>query len=319
MDKIAITLGDPSGIGPEIVMKSLLSQPDLSERAIIVGSRESVARIEGRGILKKIPDELEWHEIPGPISPIGEVGKDSGRVAMESISEAVKIITSGQATGLCTAPINKESIRLAGSRFIDHTDMLRSLTGSEFNSTIFESSGLRVSFISKHVSLKKALESLSVTVIEQIIEESYISMRLLGFSNPRMALAAVNPHAGEGGLMGSEELEFMIPAVNGMKDEVNISGPFPADSIYYRASLGEFDLVISPYHDQGHIAAKMLDFHGTVSLNIGLPFLRTSVDHGTAFDIAGKGVSDFRSMKAAITRCVEFSSRYRKNYDEMFA
>lgn len=320
MQRIAITLGDPSGIGPEIVMKALFSDRSLRDKTVLVGSTESVKRLVRSGSLEEGDlNEYEWHEIPGPLTPIGKTGMESGLIARKSIEEAVGLISSGSAAGMCTAPINKESLKLGGSQFIDHTEMLRSLTGSEFNSTIFESGGLRVLFLTKHVSLRKSLESMSVTSIQQCIEESSISMKLLGFQKPRIALAAVNPHGGEGGIMGREELEYMIPAVENMRGRVNISGPYPADSIYYRASLGEFDLVISPYHDQGHIAAKMLDFHGTVSLNIGLPFLRTSVDHGTAFDIAGQNRADFRSMKSAILRCIEFSDRYRRNYEMIFS
>lgn len=318
MPLVAVTMGDPSGIGPEIVLKTLIRNPELREQVIAVGSSRALKNAAEIMHLEKIPDDIKIRNVDGQISPMGKSGSESGNIAVRSIETASAMALNSEVVGICTAPISKESIKMAGSPFIDHTDMLKELTGSEWNSTVFESGTLRIFFLTKHLSLMKALKSLNTEMIEQGLEEARISMNLIGIESPRIAVAAINPHAGENGMLGLEEKNIIMPAILKMKKRLNVNGPFPADSVYYRASRGEFDLVVSPYHDQGHIAAKMLDFHGTVSMNLGLPYLRTSVDHGTAFDIAGRGIANEESMTAAIKKCLQLSEIYRKNYSRIF-
>lgn len=319
MAVIAVTLGDPSGIGPEIVLKSLIKNPGLRSQVVAVGSSRSLKNAALSLGIEDVPDDIKVMDVAGPISITGKAGPESGSIAVRSIEIATRMALDKEVDGICTAPISKESIRMAGSRYIDHTEMLKSLTDSEWNSTIFESGTLRIFFLTKHLSLIRALKSLNRTMIEQGLEEAMVSMHLLGIENPRIAVAAINPHGGESGLLGQEEIDILAPSISKMRERMNVSGPFPADSVYYRASKGEFDLVVSPYHDQGHIAAKMLDFHGTVSMNLGLPFLRTSVDHGTAFDIAGKGIASEESITMAIMKCIQLSEKYRKNYSRIFS
>lgn len=318
MPLIAVTMGDPSGIGPEIVLKSLIRNPELRRQVIVVGNTRALERAASGMHIEEIPDDIKVSDVDGPLSPIGKTGPESGNIAIKSIETASKMALNSDVIGICTAPINKESIKMVGSSFIDHTDMLKSLTGSEWISTVFESGTLRIFFLTKHLSLMKALKSLNIEMIEQGLEEAQISMNLIGIERPRIAIAAINPHAGENGILGIEEKSIITPAIVKMKSRINVEGPFPADSVYYRASKGEFDLVVSPYHDQGHIAAKMLDFHGTVSMNLGLPYLRTSVDHGTAFDIAGRGIANEESMTVAIRKCLQLSEIYRENYSRIF-
>ncbi|HII82638.1 MAG TPA: 4-hydroxythreonine-4-phosphate dehydrogenase PdxA, partial [Ferroplasma sp.] len=208
--------------------------------------------------------------------------------------------------------INKEAIIKAGSPYIDHTTMLKALTNSRFITTLFEVKKLRITFLSKHMSLMDAVKFVKYENIYNAIIDTEKSLKLLGFMEPKIAVAALNPHAGESGMFGNEEISEIIPAIEKAKQTMNITGPVPADSVFYQASMGQYDVVLSMYHDQGHIAAKTYDFRHTVSMNIGLPFLRTSVDHGTAFDIAGQDKADYVSMKEAILTANRYASVYKK-------
>jgi 4-phospho-D-threonate 3-dehydrogenase / 4-phospho-D-erythronate 3-dehydrogenase len=320
--RIGITLGDPAGIGPEIVAKSVGEFPD--DDIYLIGNEENY-----RSTLKqlKIPyhtlekNHITFIDIPHSNSiRLGQVQKSAGEVALQSIEKAVRLAQENELDDIVTAPINKESIILAGSKFVDHETMLASLTDSKRVSTVFEVESLRIVFMSpKHVSLKQAVQN----VTKQNVMESILSadrcMRLLGIPNGRIAVSALNPHAGDGGLLGSEEKEEIEPALREARSKsIDVNGPYPADSIFQRASRGEFDIVVSLYHDQGHIAAKMKNFLKTVSLTMGLPFLRTSVDHGTAFDIAGKGTADPESMIEAMRSAKKYGLKYRERYSEIY-
>ena len=313
--KIAVTLGDPSGIGPEVVIKALARHPPLAQSAIVIGNRRSlIEQIRDMGLDRNVVDSVDFRDIEGGEIEVGRTQKEAGRIAIESIQLGVDLINRGEAHALCTAPINKEAIALAGSRDIDHTSMLSRLTHSSRVSTVFETRKLRVLFASKHISLKEAISSISVKSLQEAIENGAFALKSLGISGGRIAVAALNPHAGENGLLGREELDIIAPAIQMSKKSIDVYGPFPADSIFHRAAEGEFDLVISLYHDQGHIASKMLDFQRTVSMNIGLPFLRASVDHGTAFDIAGQNRASPLSMISALKATFKYYEIYRKNY-----
>lgn len=314
MVKIGITLGDPSGIGPEIVAKALASGRFPADRLRLYGNRDNfVETAESMGLRKVLDTGMDFIDIKGDGIEYGMISAVSGRVSRESVERAAGDALRGVTDGICTAPINKESFLLGGSRYKDHTDLLAAITGSSMAVTVFEVERLRILFLSKHVSLREACDLVTKENVYRYIQLADLSLRLLGNERRRIAVAALNPHGGEHGLFGSEEDDEITPAITEATKHYQVSGPFPADSVFHRAAEGAFDIVLSMYHDQGHIAAKMLDFDKTVSMNLGLPFLRTSVDHGTAFDIAGKGVADERSMTEAIEKCLEYSIIYREN------
>jgi 4-hydroxythreonine-4-phosphate dehydrogenase len=296
---IGVTLGDPAGVGPEVVAKSL---PSLKrDQLMLIGNEENFLRVVSELHLdeRKIRG-YRFFDIPGKAVSYGKVQK------------AVELALDGDVESIATAPINKEAIIMAGSKYVDHTTMLSGLTGSKENFTVFETDALRVFFMTKHVSLAVACSQITRERVRSSITDANECLELLGVKRRKIAVAALNPHAGDGGLFGREEIETISPVIRDAQKEFDVSGPYPADSVFHRASEGAFDIVVALYHDQGHIAAKMLDFHRTVSLNLGLPFLRTSVDHGTAFDIAGKGMANPLSMVEAIKKAAKYGKSYRE-------
>lgn len=316
--RIGITLGDPAGIGPEIAAKALSSGTFNLERFVVFGDRRGfVSTAQENNIDSTKFSSLEFVDISSEHTSPGGLSAESGRVALESIEAAVVRAMEGSLDGICTAPISKEAIALAGSRNIDHTTMLQELTSSKDVTTVFETGNLRIIFLSKHIPLRKAVDEVTRENVRRFIALADTALRCLGSVRRRIAVSALNPHAGENGLLGDEEIKEIGPAVEDMKAEFDVHGPVPADSVFHKAAAGEFDIVLSMYHDQGHIAAKTLDFRKTVSMNIGLPFLRTSVDHGTAFDIAGKGVADETSMIEAIDKCLRYSPGYKERIRQL--
>jgi len=313
--KVGVTLGDPAGIGPEIVAKSLKTFQ--GKQLVIIGNRENFLEVCSmlNSDRRNLIESQTFVDIPGEKVEFGRVQRASGKIALKSIEKSIELAEAGEIDALATAPINKEAILEAGSKYIDHTAMLAGLTNSGNISTVFEAHRLRIMFMTKHISLVEACRHVTKRGVYNAIVEADRCLNLLGVKGDRIAVAALNPHAGEAGLFGREEIEGISPAVEAAKSAFNVSGPYPADSIFHRAALGEFDIVISLYHDQGHIAAKMLDFDRTVSLNIGLPFLRTSVDHGTAFDVAGRGVANETSMVEAIEKAFAYGTAYKKRYE----
>lgn len=315
--KIGITLGDPAGIGPEITARALMNLGEHTGELVLIGNRDNFLIVSREtGLDPDLLDGMSFVDIPSSSFEMGRISDAAGSVAVRSIEAATSLAIKGELDGICTAPINKEAIRLAGSGFNDHTDMLKALTGSRTVSTVFETHRLRVIFLSKHVSLKDALDLITEESVYAEIENADYALRMLGIDRGKIAVSALNPHGGEGGMFGREELDILIPAISRAKPHYNVEGPYPADSVFHRAATGEFDMVVSLFHDQGHIAAKMYDFDRTVSMNIGLPFLRTSVDHGTAFDIAGKWIADGTSMLEAIRKSIAYSGSYRMRHSE---
>ncbi len=298
-------------MGPEIVAKSL---PSLErDQLVLIGNQRNFMRVVSdlrldEGAIRG----YRFVDVPGDEVSYGTVQRSAGHIAIGSIEKAVELATNGEVESIATAPINKEAIILAGSKYIDHTTMLSGLTSSKENFTVFETDALRIFFMTKHVSLAVACTQLTRERVRSSISDANECLELLGVKRRKIAVAALNPHAGDGGLFGREELETIAPAIRDSQKDFDVSGPYPADSVFHRASEGAFDIVIALYHDQGHIAAKMLDFHRTVSLNLGLPFLRTSVDHGTAFDIAGKGMANPVSMVEAIKKAAKYGKSYRE-------
>src|SRR5437868_12483062 len=316
--RIAITMGDPAGIGPEVVLKAVAE--DKVRRAcqpIIVGDAQLLAHTartldllcgydvaqRGEPIPETAGEPVIYHlnNISGHVASGVESGA-AGRAAAEYIEAAVEVCASGQADAISTAPINKRALFLGGYSFPGHTEFLAHLTRAEECAMAFVAANLRVVLISTHVPLAQAIRLVERQRIERVVRLTNRELKRWGIERPRLAVAALNPHGAEGGLFGVEEAAEIAPAVVACREEagIDVSGPFSADTIFLRASRGEFDAVIACYHDQAMIPVKCLSFGEAVNVTLGLPFIRTSVDHGTAFDIAGKGVAEHSSMVAAI-------------------
>lgn len=323
--KIAITLGDPAGIGPEIIVKALLLHPDIYEITIpiVFGHRQLIERARRwTGLpadIRELDDPrqvdegstqniycirfTELSQLPGP----GKISAEGGRLAFGYIRTAIQSAQQGLVQAVVTAPIHKEALKLGGVPYLDHTEMLAKLTHSAHPMTLFVTGPLRIFFYSRHIPFRQIADHLDKERLVQTLRQCSTYMKQIGFDNPRMALAALNPHGGEGGMFGSEEIDILIPAVTEARlSGISVEGPIPADSVFHLARNGHFDAVLSLYHDQGHIAAKTFDFDHTVSLTMGLPFLRTSVDHGTAMDLAGKNQANEISMVEAIKAAVKY-------------
>ncbi|HLH86405.1 MAG TPA: 4-hydroxythreonine-4-phosphate dehydrogenase PdxA [Thermoplasmataceae archaeon] len=316
--RIGITAGDPAGIGPEIVAKSVREFSYIFQNIVIYCDLHDFRLTWKTLFNSEIPDSINIHDVGHDSFFHGKPSSEAGGIAFRSIESAVHDAIAGITDVIVTAPINKESFVMSGSKFIDHTVMIKDLTRSPWLETVFETGNLRVSFLTKHIPFSEILSHLNHKEILHSIERADLSLRLLGVKRRKIAVAALNPHAGDGGILGTEDIGIIMPAIEqARKSGYDVTGPVPADSVFHRAASGEFDIVVSLYHDQGHIAAKTLDFHGTVSMNIGAPFLRTSVDHGTAYDIAGKWIADHSSMKHAIMKALKYAEEYKKNYRKL--
>ncbi|MHB1483053.1 MAG: 4-hydroxythreonine-4-phosphate dehydrogenase PdxA [Saccharofermentanales bacterium] len=329
---IGVPVGDPAGIGPEIAIKAALSDEMKSSAHIILIGAEDVFR-HVKSHFDFAYDDLDIHLIKnlcgslGPHGPFGpcEFGKiqaNCGRIAYDSIREAVRMALNNDIDAIATTPVNKEAFRMAKIDSIGHTELLGELTGTDDPVTMFDTNGMRIFFLTRHLSLMKACESISYDKVLSGIIRTYESLLLLGENKSGkqlpFAVAGLNPHNGEHGLFGSEEEDFIRPAVDKARElGIPVEGPVPADSVFYQARTGKFSAVLSLYHDQGHIAAKTYDFEKTISMTLGLPFLRTSVDHGTAFDIAGRGIAQYVSMIQAISIAARYAGIYKDNYTKI--
>jgi 4-phospho-D-threonate 3-dehydrogenase / 4-phospho-D-erythronate 3-dehydrogenase len=324
---IAVTMGDPAGIGPEIAVRALL---DDAVRAICRGFLIGDARVLERALkiccldarLRLIAGPEALLDTPGIIDVLnqtsadpaqlrmGEVQALGGEAAFAAIKTAIGLAMANRVDAVATTPINKESLKAAKIPFIGHTEMFAEFTGAAEEMTMFTISGLKIFFLTRHVSLIDACSMVTHERVAKGIEKCVNALRQLGLARPHLAVAALNPHGGEDGLFGREEIEAIKPAIaEARAGGMNVSGPVPADSVFHMARIGRYDAVLSLYHDQGHIAAKMMDFEKTVSVTLGLPILRTSVDHGTAFDIAGTGKASAVSMIEAIKVAAEYALR----------
>ncbi len=318
MKPLAITLGDPAGIGPEVLAK-VLAGDVLDSPVTLIGSRwalesgAAAAQVQ----LPDIPtiDTPELQKTPLALVDVdaasefasggfefGKVAAQCGLLAVRAVERATQYCMDGVVAAMVTCPINKEAIHAAG--FVDdigHQEILGRLTGARLTATMLMTPGLRVVHLSTHKSLIEAARYVTRDNLLEKLRLTGRTLELWGLPQARIAVAALNPHGGEGGLLGREEIEEIAPAVAAASTEgMDVTGPIPADSIFTRAIAGEFDVVLALYHDQGHIAIKVHDFHASTTATMGIPFIRTSVDHGTAFDIAGQGVADERGLRAAI-------------------
>ncbi len=327
---IGISMGDPAGIGPEIIVKALAEKElHSSARIVVIGDKDTL--VQAKEIcqteikINPISKVMEGDYHPGVINLInldnvdvdqlelGRVQPMAGRAAFAYIRKAVFLALAGEIHALVTGPINKAALKVGGIDFIGHTEMLAELTGTNDPLTMFEVNALRVFFLSRHASLRNACEMITVGRVLDYIIRSNSALERLGFQKAKIAVAGLNPHSGEGGLFGNEELQEIIPAIEQARQKgVDVVGPVPADAVFHFGLKGKYDAVLSLYHDQGHIATKMVDFERTISLTNNLPFLRTSVDHGTAFDIAGTGKASPISMIEAIKVACKYTPNFLK-------
>ena len=306
---LAITIGDPAGIGPEITVKALNHQ-EIREKAFykVYGS---LSLLQEACTLCHIPlsllesPHIQIVDVPA-LSPgdfvKGKVNGDCGKAAYNYIEAAIQDTMAGKADAVVTAPINKESLKAGKVNFIGHTEIFGALTYTPDPLTLFEVKGLRVFFLSRHVSLQQACHLVTKERIIDYVQACTTALRQLGIMEGTMAVAGLNPHSGEHGLFGTEEVQAGYAVV----------GPVSADSVFYQALQGKYNSVLSLYHDQGHIATKTYDFERTISITCGMPILRTSVDHGTAFDIAGKNLASEISMMEAISVAAKYAPCWTK-------
>lgn len=327
---IAVPLGDPAGVGPEIVVKALANESlrDAARILVVGDSRIVKQALDFTGVNLKVvnADErnlalvekdainvLDLGNISTHDFVIGDVNAAAGRAAFEYIEKAVALANAGIVDGIATTPINKKALQAANIPFIGHTEIFASLTNTEDPLTMFEVRNLRIFFLTRHVSLRKACDLVTKQRIVDYTKRIVMVLTQLGIENPTIAVAGLNPHSGEDGLFGDEEMLEVAPAVLQLQEEgYQVAGPIGADSVFHQALTGRYDCVLSLYHDQGHIAAKTLDFERTISVTCGMPILRTSVDHGTAFDIAGKNIASEVSMVEAIRLAAHYAPRFIK-------
>lgn len=328
---IAITTGDPAGIGPEVVLKALGHPAVYAQcRPLVVGDvralRRALAWLPCPDLTLRVvsrPDEgayvagtvdvLDLHDVDPADCPVGEVSAAGGRAAVDAVFRACDLAMAGDVDAMATAPLNKAAMNLAGFHFAGHTELLTERTGATRVSMLLIGEGLRVVHVSTHVSLAEAIRRVTPERVEAVIDIAAEACAALGIVAPRIAIAGLNPHAGEGGLFGNEEERFIRPAIEAARQRgLNVSDPQPPDTVFLRAKKGEFDIVVAMYHDQGHIPMKLLAFDSGVNVSVGLPIVRTSVDHGTAFDIAGTGKASEASMLAAIEVAVQMARARQK-------
>ncbi|MFL6212610.1 MAG: 4-hydroxythreonine-4-phosphate dehydrogenase PdxA [Blastocatellia bacterium] len=327
--RVGITIGDPAGIGPEIALKAVAdARTRAACRPVLIGSASQLRRqaqhfglacayavVTEQAIAQGALDEAQSEPLicdTGDADAAidwGAISEAGGRAAVAAIETGVRLTLARHLEAIATAPINKEALRLAGSPFPGHTEMLAALTGAGEVLMCFFAGDLRVFLLTIHVSLADAVSLITKKRIEAAIRLADRELRRFGLTRPRIAVAGLNPHAGEHGLFGSEEAREITPAIEACRNryQIEVSGPFPADTLFVRAARGEFDAVAACYHDQGLIAVKCLAFGEAVNVTLGLPIIRTSVDHGTAFDIAGRGIANHSSLVEAIVLAARLS------------
>jgi 4-hydroxythreonine-4-phosphate dehydrogenase len=320
---LAVTMGDPAGVGPEILVKALSEAKMFRHcKPMVVGSVGSLSEVAtqlGNSLNFNLVTEADQCQgTPGQIDVlepitvdhrqvhIGQISAESGRAAVEFFEAAIRLALEDKIAGIVTGPINKEAVQLAGYHGdIGHQEILARMTHAELTATMLMTSGLRVAHLSTHKSLADAVKYVRQPIIVEKLSLTAASLQNWGISEPRIAVAALNPHGGEGGMLGREEIDEIMPAVAEAREMgLNVQGPIPADSVFYRAINGEFDAVLALYHDQGHIAIKVHNFEDSITATMGVPFVRTSVDHGTAFDIAGKNLANHRSLQRAMDAAI---------------
>lgn len=327
---IGIPMGDPAGIGPEIVVKALADEKvNKITKSVIIGEKKTLEQamkfcnidleikvIENvtEGIYKTgIINLIDLKNVDIDKLKVGKVQGMAGKAAFEYIKKTVELAMDKRVEAIATTPINKEALKEGGVNYIGHTEILEDLTNSKDPLTMFQVHNLRVFFLSRHVSLRRACDIVTEDRVYDYIIRCIEALDRLGIKNPKLAIAGLNPHSGEHGLFGDEEVKEIEPAISRITEKgIDVVGPVPADSVFHFALMGSYDAVLSLYHDQGHIATKMVDFERTISITNNLPFLRTSVDHGTALDIAGTGKASAVSMIEAIRLAAEYAPNFNR-------
>ena len=325
--RIAITMGDAAGVGPEVIMKALAHRELYAiARPLVVGDAKrlgragqivrsglavrAIAEPEDAGFEPGVVDCIDLALVPVD-TPFGKLSTACGEAAYRFIERAVALAVAGKVDAICTAPLNKEALNAAGHRYPGHTEMLAELTGTPEVSLMLIAPGMRVIHVTTHIGLVDAVERIDAGLVERTIARGHELVRRAGIAEPRIAVCGINPHAGESGLFGrGEEATKIEPAIRAcVARGWKVEGPLPADTLFYRALKGDFDLIVAMYHDQGHGAVKAIAFDTGVNITAGLPVLRTSVDHGTAFDIAGTGKADEGSMLEALRQAAALAPR----------
>jgi 4-hydroxythreonine-4-phosphate dehydrogenase len=328
---IGITMGDAAGIGPEIIVKSL-AHPELYDtcQPLIIGDTKRLQKVDeivGTGLkFNTIGHPRDALFTPGTVDcidlglipedlPFGKISPIAGDAAYRYIERTIDLIKDGELQAICTAPLNKEALHAGGHIFPGHTEILAHLVGIEEVSMMLSAPGLRVIHVTTHIGLIDAINKIEPGLVLRTIERAHDTLQRAGIENPRIGVCGINPHAGENGLFGyREEEDKIIPAINETHSRGwSVEGPLPADTLFFRAGRGDFDIVVAMYHDQGHGPVKVLGLEAGVNITVGLPVIRTSVDHGTAFDIAGKGIADERSLLEALRQAIELANREKSS------
>ncbi|CAG7643107.1 D-threonate 4-phosphate dehydrogenase [Paenibacillus allorhizosphaerae] len=324
---IGLTMGDGAGVGPEIIMKALDDRGVYDScRPFVIGDAKMLER--AGNLLKSklsvrtistpkeaqyahgVVDCLDLDLLPADLS-FGKVSAEAGYAAFMYLKKAIELANSGEIDAICTAPLNKEALHKGGHVYPGHTEILAELTGTKDYSMMLSAPKLKVIHVTTHVGIIDAVNMINPERVYKVIRLAHETLQKAGYDQPRIAVCGINPHAGENGLFGyGEEEEKVIPAVErAQREGVKVVGPLPADTLFFRTTRGDFDIVVAMYHDQGHGPVKVLGLEAGVNITVGLPIIRTSVDHGTAFDIAGKGIADEQSMKEAIRQAIELAPK----------
>ena len=315
---LGITMGDATGCGPEIIVKTLSEKQFYEEsRPVVIGDAKIMKRavgiigaklevrpvpaVDDAGNDPKVIDVIDFDNLPLDL-PFAKVDGRAGKAAYEYVAKGIELALGGSIEAIVTAPLHKEAMNLGGYHYAGHTEILGALSGTKNYAMMLVGGPLRVIHVSTHVSMREACDRTRKERVLRVIQLADEACRLLGLEAPRVAVAGLNPHSGEGGLFGREEIDEIIPAIEDAKKAgIDATGPIAPDTVFYRAAIkGQFDIVVCMYHDQGHIPMKVLSFETGVNVTVGLPFIRTSVDHGTAFGKAGKGTADHRSLNEAM-------------------
>ncbi|MFB4419495.1 4-hydroxythreonine-4-phosphate dehydrogenase PdxA [Streptomyces sp. QL37] len=323
---VAVTMGDGAGIGPEVVMAAL-GDPDtvlrcrplvigdarrLRQAAVLVGGEDTVVAVPG-------PGQADW--TPGRVNVVdldllpadlawGRLSAEAGEAAYRYVEEAARLAVRGEVDAICTAPLNKEALRLAGHTYAGHTELLAELTGVDEVSMMLTTPGLNVIHVTTHLGLLDAVHRIDPPLVERTVRRGHEALVRAGAPEPVIGVCGINPHAGENGLFGNgEEESKIVPAITALRaDGIDARGPLPADTAFFLAARGDYDLIVAMYHDQGHAPVKVLGIENGVNVTVGLPVIRTSVDHGTAFDIAGTGTARGDSMVEALRQAVALAT-----------
>ncbi|MBG9451024.1 4-hydroxythreonine-4-phosphate dehydrogenase PdxA [Cytobacillus firmus] len=326
---VGITMGDAAGVGPEIILKSL-ADAEMYEisNPLVIGDKKILERAKSfvnSGLVIEAVSAEQLREIPykhGVVHcldldllpedlPIGQVSPEAGNAAFQYLAKAIEMAKENRIDAICTAPLNKEALQKGGHMYPGHTEILADLTNTKDYSMMLSAPNLRVIHVTTHVGIIDAVKMINPERVYHVLKLAHDTLKKAGIESPKIAVCGINPHAGENGLFGyGEEEEKVVPGVEKAQAEgINAIGPLPADTLFFRAVRGDFDIVVAMYHDQGHGPVKVLGLDAGVNITVGLPIIRTSVDHGTAFDIAGKGIADEKSLMEAMRQAVELAPK----------